>query len=146
MFLIRPMQPQDLPQCGKVIADAWDIFTAQLASVDLCQMFGSGAWKPFFYVATEDGEVAGLGGYGVSWLSYGIYDMFWHCVRKESRGRGIGRALIERRLSDLRSVADAVMIATPHPDLYGPKFSFELVTTLKSHKGYGDHLMIRKLT
>jgi GNAT superfamily N-acetyltransferase len=137
------MTSADIPRCIAITGECWDRFTAQLASPDFESMFSGAVWKPFFYVAEQDGRVVGVAGYGVSWLSYGIYNMFWHGVTPGARRHGIGASLVRRRLADLAPIADVVMIATKIPDYY-IRFGFETVAQVQTTKNYGDHLMIRR--
>lgn len=140
--VIRPMTAEDIPACLGVISACWDRFTAQAARPDLEAMFSGSSWRPFFYVAEADSQVVGLAGYGDSMLSYGIYSLFWHGVIPSARRRGVGERLVHRRLSDLRPVADVILIATKIPAYYEKHFGFKTIARVKTEENYGDHLMM----
>jgi ribosomal protein S18 acetylase RimI-like enzyme len=128
--IIRALQQSDIPACLGIACEAWDRATAQMCQPDLESAFAIAVWKPFFYVAEVESEVVAMGGYGVSWLTYGVYNLFWHAVRKSHRGRGIGRAMVNRRLDDLRPIANVVMIATKIPDYYSRFWNFRAVAEM----------------
>lgn len=141
-YKIRPMVAADIPSVLAITAECWNRFTAQLAQPDFESMFSGAVWKPFFYVAVSDGAVIGMAGYGVSWLSYGIYNMFWHGVTPSARNRGVGMSLVQRRLDDLAPIADVVMIATKIPDYYSKHFGFRTVALVQTAENYGDNIML----
>lgn len=143
--MIRPLRPTDIPACLRLAGEGWDRLTAQCAQPDLESMFSSAVWKPFFYVAEENDQVIGMAGYGNSWLSYGIYDLFWHVVSKEHRKRGIGSSLVNRRLDDLRTIADVVMISTKIPDFYSKHWNFKTIAKIQTTENYGNHLMMLQM-
>src|SRR5882724_443874 len=91
-LLIRPMTQVDLPGALAVISSGFGRGDAQMAQPDLNEMFCSTAWRPFFYVAVnhDDGQIVGVTGYSVSWLNYGVYELFWVGVLEECRGMGAG--------------------------------------------------------
>lgn len=136
------MAPTDIPRVLAITGECWDRFTAQLAQPDFESMFSGAVWKPFFYVAEAEGTVIGVAGYGVSWLSYGIYNMFWHGVTPSARRQGVGENLVRRRLADLAPIADVVMIATKIPDYYAKHFGFKTIAQVQTVENYGDHLMM----
>jgi GNAT superfamily N-acetyltransferase len=141
-MIIRPMQQSDIPQCLIIAREGWDRGTAQHAAPDFTEMFASAAWRPFFYVAEEHESIVGMVGYGVSWLCYGVYNLFWLAVRRNARGRGIGKALIERCLDDLYPIADVLMLVTSIPEFYERHWRFRTIANIKTTENYGEHLML----
>lgn len=142
--MIRPMQQSDIPACLAVAAEGWDKRTAQMAQPDFSDAFSNAAWKPVFYVAEVEGEVVGTSCHVVSWLCCGVYNLAWVAVKNSFRGRGIGKALVERCLTDLRPVADVVMLATNVPDFYRP-FGFRDSDNLRTTENLGEHIMVLEL-
>lgn len=138
---IRPMQQSDIPACLAVTAEGWDRRTAQAAQPDFSEAFSSSAWRPIFYVAEVEGVVVGTACHVVSWLCYGVYNLAWVAVRKDFRGRGFGKALVQRCLDDLSPFADAIMLATNVPDFYRP-FGFRRSDGIKTTENLGEHIMV----
>lgn len=140
-MLIRAMQQSDIPACLAVAAEGWDRRTAQSAQPDFSDAFSNAAWKPVFYVAELNGEVIGTACHVVSWLCYGVYNLAWVAVKKDYRGRGIGKALVQRCLDDLAPYADVLMLATNVPDFYKP-FGFRHSDSLKTTENLGEYIMV----
>lgn len=144
MLEIRPMRQSDIPSCLGVVAEGWNKYTAQTAQPDFSDAFSNAAWKPFFYVAEDDGVVVGTACHVVSWLCYGVYNLAWVAVKREFRGHGIGVTLVDRCLVDLRPVADAVMLATNIPDFY-QRWGFRRWDGLKTSENLGEHIMVLEI-
>lgn len=143
--IIRPLRQDDIPACLAIAVDGWGKFAAQVGQPDFGDMFSSAAWRPFFYVAEHsDGLVVGMAGYGPSWLTYGIYNLFWVGVRNAYERRGIGSALVQRCLDDLTPIADVVMLMTGKPEFYTSRWPFKPLALLPNAEGYGEHLLILK--
>lgn len=140
-MIIRPMRPDDIPGGLAVAAEGWNKYTAQVAQPDFSDAFSNAAWKPFFYVAQVEGAIVGTACHVVSWLCYGVHNLAWVAVRKAHRGHGIGVALVDRCLDDLRPVADAVMLATNVPDFYR-RWGFRRSDGLKTTENLGEHIMV----
>jgi ribosomal protein S18 acetylase RimI-like enzyme len=108
-------------------------FVGHLAHVDLNEAFNSTAWRPTFYVAEIDGNVVGMGAYNIAWLGYGIYSLTWLIVAPDFRRRGIAKALIDRRLADLRPMARLILTETPREEvahLYEGRYGFRRLLTI----------------
>lgn len=88
--------------------------------------------------------MVGTSCYIVSWLCPGIYNLSWIAVRKDFRGLGIGKALVQRCLDDLLPFADAIMLATNVPDFYR-QFGFRRSDGLKTTDNFGEHIMVLQL-
>lgn len=140
--MIRPMTQTDLPQCMRLAREGWDKFAGQVAQPEFMEMFTASAWRPFFYVAEDGGRLVGMAGWNTSWLTYGIYNLFWVAVQKNCRGAGIGRALVSKCLNDLEPLADAVMLMTSVPEFYEKNWGFKTIAEIKSAEDYGDKLML----
>ena len=140
--IITPMRLDDVPACVAVIADAWDSHVAELARVELLQMFTPG-WPPFFYAAFNDGRVVGTAGYIASWLNYGIHSLLYVATLQECRRQGIATALVKRCLADIDTLGSNTMLTTYVPSFY-TRLGFE---TLEPHlicAGKPNALMLRR--
>lgn len=142
---IRPMTQEDLPAVLAVVVSGWGKAHAQAAQPDFSEMFGAAAWKPFFNVAEVDGRVVGMAGYGVSWLNYGVYDLFWIGVHTSQRGKGIGKMLVEACLFEMKTLADQVILATDIPEFYEKNFGFTVMGGMSTTQGPEDVLMILQM-
>jgi predicted N-acetyltransferase YhbS len=141
-MIIRAMVPVDLPNVLSVASNAFDRDHAQRAQPEFNEMFGGSPLRPFFYVAEFDCKVVGLAGYGPSWLAYGVYELFWVAVREENRKQRVGKALVERCLSDLAPFADQVILVTSKREFF-EKCGFAVLGPLPTDKGREDVLMKR---
>lgn len=144
MITIRPMLQGDIPQCLLVASECWSKFTAQCAYPDFLEMFSAAAFRPFYYVAVEEEKVVGMVGYNTSWLSYGIYNMFWLGVRPAYRKQGIATKLMNRCLEDLLPIADVIMGVTDIPEFYH-RWGFKtisLIETTEATEVYGDSIIM----
>ena len=99
------------------------------------------------YVAENHGNrrIVGLAGYAVSWLNYGVYELFWVGVLEEFRGMGAGKALVSQCLSDLAAIADQVILATDIPDFYAKNWKFAIMGSLPTTLGSKDVLMVKDM-
>lgn len=122
-MLIRRLKKDDVPDCLYIVQCNWGHASARLCDCELSQSFGSGIWQPVYYVAEEDGYLVGLAGYGVSWLNYGVYDISRLDVDSSYRKQGIGRALMNRCIDDIRNVGSLIMLSTTIPEYY-QRFGF----------------------
>ncbi len=141
---IRPMVQSDLPGVLAVVSDAFDRDHAQRGHPEFNEMFGATAWRPFFYVAETRGNVVGVSGYRASWLAYGVYELFWVGVLKGHEGKGVGKKLVSRCLSDLATVAAQVILVTEKPEFF-KKNGFKCMGRLPTKNGSKDVLMFKSM-
>jgi ribosomal protein S18 acetylase RimI-like enzyme len=147
------MKPEDMPACRAVIAASWNKFTAQIAEPELGEMFNGGAWRPFFYVMEHESTPIAMAGYNTSWLTYGVYNLFWVATLPEHRNNGVASHLVEACLDDLRPIADAVMLVTGVPAFYR-RWGFRVVGTIPTAESnthpaganFGDSLMMLSMS
>jgi ribosomal protein S18 acetylase RimI-like enzyme len=141
------MTQADLPSVLAVASSGFGRADAQMAQPDFNDMFSPASWRPFFYVATNrgDGRIIGVAGYAVSWLSYGVYELFWVGVLKEFQGMGTGKALVSQCLADLATIADQVILATDIPEFYAKNWKFATVRSLPTSLGSKDVIMIKDM-
>jgi len=66
--------------------------------VEFNQMFETKDWsRPTYIVCEFKGKIIGMGGFALSWLDWDTFEFFWFSVKKEFRGYGIGKAIVEYR-------------------------------------------------
>lgn len=135
MLVIRRTVESDVPDLARIVAGNYNKETAEHFVPEVELSFASVPFRPWFYTAEADGAIVGCGGYGVSWLAYGAFSLFWINVDARRRSRGIGRAIVDHCLLDLRSRATLVLLATSVPDFYLTNWNFQTLT-----KFHGDQM------
>ena len=95
---------------------------------------------------TLNNTVIGLGCICESFISYGMYELFWDMLDKEYRGNGWGKILIEERLKMIYNFTvlnkpNSALVVTKSP-WYFTRCRFEVIKTLNDD---GEVLMYRKL-
>jgi ribosomal protein S18 acetylase RimI-like enzyme len=67
------------------------------------------------------GRVVGFACYGTESLTQDTWDLFWICVRPETRGMGVGRALIDAAVGRAQAEGGRLMVIyTSSTDAYAP--------------------------
>lgn len=135
MISIRRTIESDIPDLARIVSQNYSKETAEHFVPEVELSFASVPFRPWFYTAEIHGEIVGCGGYGVSWLAYGAFSLFWINVAGWSRHRGIGRTIVEQCLRDLESRATLVILATSVPEFYSKNWKFETLT-----KFHGDQM------
>lgn len=152
---IDRMGVHDIEAARNVIISNWPERPHQITpasvTLELMDAFSNATYRPTYFVASIEGAgIIGVAGWNGAWHNYGVYELFWGNVKEEYRGRGIGRALIDARLDDIREHSKNdhqpvyVMLSTHIPDLY-EKFEFKSVSKLDLWQGRETHLMVRTL-
>jgi len=121
-MLIRDAVYDDDVAIEKIVMSNWDKDIAYSAVLEFDEMFKSGSkWPPHYYVAEVDGQVVGCGGLKSAWLMTNTYELIWVNVHKDFKGRGIGKALTERRLKHIRDLdGRLVLLMTKSPFFFKP--------------------------
>jgi ribosomal-protein-alanine N-acetyltransferase len=110
----------------------------------------SAIFLPFFFVAVQEGEVAG---YGIGALNQGDREEGWILrlkVRKQLQSRGIGRLLLDRVVSTLRETGAMRVLLSVSPGntravgLY-KRYGFLEIQILDRYFGDGEERIIMKL-
>jgi ribosomal protein S18 acetylase RimI-like enzyme len=97
-------------------ATVWELFDASMKSSD------SGY---AFFSANAEGRLAGFACWGPTPLTEGTYDLYWICTDRDSRERGIGRALFEAVEAAVSSHRGRmIVIETSGADAYLPAIRF----------------------
>lgn len=97
----------------------------------------------------ETGRVVGYACYGTESLTQDTWDLFWICVRPETRGKGAGRALIDTVVRRVRESNGRVMVIyTSSTDTYAPArrlyeaAGFAQTARIPDYYSDGDSLLI----
>ncbi len=79
----------------------------------------------FFLFAIHDGAIAGYTCYGPITGTQSSFDLYWIAVRDDRRGRGLGRALMERTEALVSGLGGGQIYAeTSSREQYGPTRRF----------------------
>jgi N-acetylglutamate synthase-like GNAT family acetyltransferase len=141
---IRRTTEDDLPELCQIVSRNYDRETAEHFFDEANLSFSTRLGRPQFYTAVEGGRLLGCAGYGPSWLTYGVYSLFWVNVPPDWRLKGIGKQLVQRCLRDLTSRADVVVLATTVPDFYWRNWGF--TTILESDMSKCNTIMALRLS
>lgn len=117
-MLIRSMQEDDIPALARIVADNYDRHCAESFWTEARCAFSDFPFKPRFLSAIVDGNVVGCANWSVSWASWGVFTISWVQVDKGSQRRGVGIALVEEVLSELRPQAVLAILTTTIPEYY----------------------------
>ena len=115
------------------------------SALEMRAMFGSSPIRPVYYVAEEKGQIVGLIGTTLSWMSYDIYQIFWVNVLPERQRSGIGSLLIEHAIDQIGKNKNASLVqltGAPQKAPFYRRFGFRKVLTFGCK---GDFLMSLKL-
>jgi D-alanine-D-alanine ligase len=113
MANIRETLEQDSDEILRIAADQ-PLFTQEEAETvgelleDYLELDDHNGYA--FLTATLEGKVVGFACYGPTSLTEGTFDLYWICVDVDSSRRGIGRALIERVVGEVRALGGRMIV------------------------------------
>lgn len=140
-FLIRAMQEPDIPPLARFVAQNYSPNFAEQFLTEARCAFMPFPFKPFFITAEANGVPIGCACYMSDWSSWGVFNLSWVQVAKSHQGQGIGRALVERCLSEMESFASLVILATSKPEYYARHWKFKNLMSYPSNEGETYQLM-----
>lgn len=134
---------QDIEQAVAIIVENHGRKYEKPARAEIKEMSAVRLDPPRFFVAEENNKVIGLAGFCGAWFDYGIYEMFWVNVKKSHQGKGIGTALINRVIKEVKKEKSSkfIIITARIPKFYEDKFGFEKIKGL----GEGKYMLIKKI-
>lgn len=96
---------------------------------------------------TLNGSVIGIGCICESYISYGMYELFWDMLDKQFRGNGWGKILIDERIKYIKENMSGVsspndVIAVTNSPWHLTRCGFEVIKQINEK---GEVLMYRKL-
>jgi GNAT superfamily N-acetyltransferase len=135
-FTITPLQEADTRAVLGIGRRLWDDpIVRQNLPQELGDALRSNAWrKPRFWVARGYYEIIGFAGLCQSGINYHVFEFTWCNVLPEYQGKGVGRALVERRIEAARDAGGKVIILTTmKPEVY-LRYGFKV---LSEHQLWG---------
>jgi len=115
MFDIQPMQPGARDMCEMIARANWP--GDKHVAAEIHNELNNPAIH--YCVALARGRVIGFAGWSKSNIDYNVAEFVWCNVLADFRGRGIGRALTDYRLADIRAAGfKAVICGTMVPNIY----------------------------
>jgi ribosomal protein S18 acetylase RimI-like enzyme len=105
--MIRPAGREDRPSIEAITAAAANFTPEERQCVaELWSSYleeGESSGYEFIVYAEEGGQVQGYACFGSHPLTDGVFDLYWIAVLPDARGRGIGRALLDRVEEQVRA-------------------------------------------
>jgi ribosomal protein S18 acetylase RimI-like enzyme len=145
---LRPFRSDDRSAIERILRSG-DTFTGEETAVAL-QLLGAEGYE---VVVAEDGAVAGYACHGRAWFSDGAWELYWLAVAPESRGRGIGGALLAA-VEDAAAAAGGrfALVETASKESYAPARRFyercgyaEIARVPDFYRVGDDKIVYRKL-
>jgi ribosomal protein S18 acetylase RimI-like enzyme len=99
---IRLMKKEDVITCAAIVGANYSKKYQKSSTFELLDMFNKISIKPTYFVAEEKEELVGFAGFIQSWMDYNIYQIFWVNVLPEWQGKGIGKALVAKIITEIR--------------------------------------------
>lgn len=128
---IRKMERRDIQDCKKLVFDNWDWPAADRFKEQAMLSFDtSNPYRPVFYVAETSLGVCGFSAFEPSMLMKDAYHLIWIAVEVDYKSTGIGKALTNCRLEEIKKRGGSmVQLVTQKPG-YFEKFGFFKLTPL----------------
>lgn len=140
---IRRSIDEDIPALAGIVSENYTKETAEHFVTEIEQSFSSNPFRPWFYTALAGTQPVGCAGYNASWLTWGAYSLCWVNVASRVQKQGVGRALVDKCIADLRPRASLLILATTVPDFYSNNWGFERLMDFSDQ--LADTLMALKL-
>jgi ribosomal protein S18 acetylase RimI-like enzyme len=103
MAIIRLLRQEDIAAAAQIVQANYTERYAELATLEMKEMFGPSPIRPTYVVAEEDGRVVGFAGFMISWMDYHVATIFWVNVARSVQRRGVGKKLVRKILQMLRA-------------------------------------------
>lgn len=133
---IRPLKAEDLGAAARVI-DSTGLFPSELLK-PMAEPWLSGAADELWFVAVQDGDVAGIAYAAPERMTDGTWNLLMIAVREDRQGSGLGGALTRRTEAALRDRdARVLLVETSGLDAY------ERTRAVYRRLGYAEEARIR---
>jgi predicted N-acetyltransferase YhbS len=134
--MIRSMIEDDVPKLAAIVALNYNRHCAEAFHHEARCAFYNYPFKPRFIVAEDSsGWPLGCACWNADWCSWGVFNISWVQVAPHIQGRGVGKALVESVLSELRPIASLILLATTKP-IYYQRWGFKVIQTYSATVEY----------
>lgn len=144
---IGPVRREDEEACAAIARTNWpnDDHVAYSVVLELAEARSGANWRPSYFKASVEEKIVGFAGWNYSWVNYDVYELCWCNVLPEYQGKGIGRKLVEVRLSTIRNIGGQVVLLTTHrPEIY-ERYGFKSLSSFNLWAHGKTHLMSLEL-
>lgn len=144
------MKKEDVITCASIVGANYSKKYQKSSTFELLDMFNKISIKPTYFVAEEKEELVGFAGFIQSWMDYNIYQIFWVNVLPEWQGKGIGKALVAKIITEIRKNKKAYLILlTADSDVknniyYKKHFGFKTLQKFDSDSWHLMSLLLEK--
>jgi ribosomal protein S18 acetylase RimI-like enzyme len=138
-MIIRPYAPADKPACLAAFESNMPRFFAPHELEDYTAWLDAFADGDRYYVAEENGEVIGCGGFNADADKQEAF-MAWGLIHNAHHKRGLGKALLLFRLRAIRDICPQCIIkldTTQHSFPFFEKLGFRTVRITRNFYGEG---------
>ena len=141
---IRLLKKSEIKDATRIVGINYSKEYQRSSTLEIKDMFGKSTIRPIYYVAENNGKIVGFAGFIQSWMDYSIYEIFWVNVHPDEQGKGIGKALVSKIITEIKKKKNAKLILLTadknvNNDFYY-KMNFEF-KTLELFSNKQHHLM-----
>lgn len=149
---IRLLTKEDLVSIAEIVRLNYSKKYEKLATSEVKEMFNKSSMRPKYYVAENQQNVIGFGGYNQSMIDYGIYQMFWVNVHPKWQRKGIGKLLVTKVITDIKRRKDSNLIiltadtTNGNEVYYNKNFGFKRIQKLENGQSSLMSLCLEKIS
>lgn len=130
---IRLLKKEEVKTAAKIVGVNYSKEYEKSSTLEIKDMFGKSAVKPVYYAAEEKGKIVGFAGFIQSWMDYNIYQIFWVNVLPSEQGRGVGKMIVAKIITEIKKKKNANLILLTADE------------KVKNDKYYKKHFGFKKL-
>ena len=143
---IARLERECIGACSRIVGQNYTEEYQARVKRELGAMFRNQVNPPAYLVAKEKERVLGFAGYIQSWMDYHVYQIFWVNVRPELQHKGIGTALVEASIKEIkkrsgRDAARLVLLTTTSPGFY-TRLGFKMLSQVKKDAAAKPNVMM----
>ncbi len=144
---IRPIKKSEISSVSKIVGLNYSKEYEKSSFDEIQAMFNNKICPPQYLVVENNKEIVGLAGFGISWMDYGVYTIFWVNVTPDFQSKGIGTTLVTSVIDKIKKSkylgipSKLILITSTKKNtyFYNKKFGFKKLCKIKN--GDGEYLM-----